>query len=161
MLKRQGAHAAGKWSFPGGWIDRSDSSLLDVAKREALEETGLTLFSARQVGATTEDHPDLGVRTVTIYFIAGCLNWTGEPTIKEPAKCSEMGWFDLNNLPAEVFPALMEGVKFVKSYLDIFRARIEMERRWEEEQHFPGTHSLAELLPPPSPQDDILLIGRG
>ncbi len=125
MLRRQGAHAAGKWCFPGGWIDRSDKSLLDVVKREAMEEAGIIVLDAVQVGATTEDHQDLGVRTVTIYFLCGYKDWGGIPAIKEPEKCSEMGWYDLydnpdegEGLPADVFPALMEGVRFIQSYLE-------------------------------------------
>lgn len=118
MMKRQGAHAAGKWSFPGGWVDRADKTLLDVVKREALEEAGIVILDAVQVGATTEDHPDLGVRTVTIYFLCPYADWAGIPSLKEPHKCSEMDWLDLFNLPTEVFPALMSGVHFVIDYLE-------------------------------------------
>jgi ADP-ribose pyrophosphatase YjhB (NUDIX family) len=114
LMRRQGSHAAGTWSIPGGWIDRMDTTLLDVVKREAMEELGVTVLDAEQVGVTTEDHPERGFRTVTVYFLAG--RWTGPVSIKEPSKCSEILWHPLHlELPTPQFPGLAEGIAFVKS----------------------------------------------
>ena len=78
LLRRSGAHAAGRWSVPGGWVDAEDASLLDAVRREAREEVEVEVVEAHQVGATTEYHEDLGVRTVTVYFLCGAESDMGD-----------------------------------------------------------------------------------
>ena len=38
--KRRGAHGAGLWSLPGGWIDRSDATLEEAAARARIKLDG-------------------------------------------------------------------------------------------------------------------------
>ena len=102
--KRKGAHAAGCWSVPGGWLDRSDTNTIDAVIREVYEETGLTLQECAQAGWTTEDHPELECRTVTLYHLAGWGSWYGEPVVMEPNKCESWEFFDTDNLPTPMFP---------------------------------------------------------
>jgi 8-oxo-dGTP diphosphatase len=104
--KRKGAHRAGHWCCPGGWIDRSDTSTSDAVIREALEEAGLTVHIVSHLGWTTEDHPELGVRTITLYHFAEPDHWEGEASVMEPDKCEEWGWFPLNDLPDPLFPGI-------------------------------------------------------
>ena len=108
--KRKGAHRAGHWSCPGGWLDRADSGTVVAVCREALEETGLVLdkMKVKQMLWTTEDHPELGVRTVTLYHLAWPGFWEGEVLLMEPNKCEGWQWFDLDDLPSPLFP----GVKY-------------------------------------------------
>lgn len=116
LMQRKGSHAAGTWALPGGWIDRPDKSLLNVVKREAMEEVGVTVLEAEQVGAITEDHPDMGFRTVTIYYLV--TKWTGSVSIKEPEKCGELRWCPLHkDMPTPPFPGLDEGLTLVKGRL--------------------------------------------
>lgn len=119
LLKRQGAHAANTWAVPGGWVDRTDTSLLDVVRREAKEEVNVTVLDAVQVGVTTEDHPDKGFRSVTVYFL--CTNWYGPVRIMEPEKCSATMFYPLScDLTENTFPGLAQGVEFAKKHLDKF-----------------------------------------
>lgn len=115
MLKRQGAHAAGHWSFPGGWLDVDDDSLEAAAEREVREETGLVCFGSPEiVGTHTELHPG-PLRTVTVYCWADVPD-DSEPEILEPDKCSELRWVNLwaglwgyntfNDLPDPLFPGV-------------------------------------------------------
>lgn len=102
--KRKGSHRAGHWSCPGGWLDREDQTSSEAVIREAAEEVGLSLASAVPLTWTSEDHPDIGVRTVTLYHV--CLNWSGEVQLLEPDKCGEWSWFDLDSLPSPLFPGV-------------------------------------------------------
>lgn len=106
LLKRKGAHAAGKWSVPGGWIDRVDISIPTVVAREIHEETGLYVTETQLYTVTMEDHEDLNCRTVTVYHRVWEVS--GEPKIMEPEKCSEIGWFSWDEIvKLDLFPGLM------------------------------------------------------
>ena len=109
--KRKGAHRAGYWSAPGGWLDRPDESTVKAVVREAYEETGLVLRSAIQFDWTTEDHPELECRTVTLYHVAWPHHYSGEPRVMEPNKCEEWGWFQLDELPSPLFPGLYDALE--------------------------------------------------
>ena len=104
--KRKSAHAAGCWSFPGGWMDRTDTSSEDTVIREAWEETGILVASCCRLSWTTEDHEDLACRTVTLYHLARSYQWQGTPVVMEPNKCEEWRWFDMDKLPSPLFPRL-------------------------------------------------------
>lgn len=110
ILKRAGAHWADYWSVPGGWIDRPDNSTESALIREVEEEVGLLLRVATKYTWSTEDNPEIGCRTVTLYHIAPAGTWSGTPKIMEPTKCSEIRWVYRNELPEKTFPGLREVV---------------------------------------------------
>lgn len=109
LLKRKGSHRAGHWSVPGGWIDLEDAHTGLAVAREAFEETGLKVTTVLEHGHTSELHEEIQVRTITLYFHA--LEWEGTPTIREPEKCEEMGWFSPDTLPEPLFPGLREKIE--------------------------------------------------
>ena len=105
LMKRKGAHSAGCWALPGGWIDRTDTRIEEAIGRELGEEVNLTMVGLPTLlEATTEDHEDLNCRTVTLYYQV--TNFLGVPKIMEPEKCSEIGWFSHRRLPSPLFPGL-------------------------------------------------------
>jgi 8-oxo-dGTP diphosphatase len=108
--KRKGAHRAGHWACPGGWIDRGDENTVVAVARETLEETGLVITDANQLCWTSEDHPELGIRTITLYHVAPAMWWTGTPEVKEPNKCEAWDWFYPGDLPTPLFPGIAEAV---------------------------------------------------
>src|SRR5687768_16515681 len=71
LLKRKGAHAAGTWACPGGWIDDTDESPEFTCVRELLEELNLVTLigELKLLTAVSAWHEDLGQRTVTIYYV--------------------------------------------------------------------------------------------
>lgn len=97
LLKRKGAHAEGAWAVPGGWVDREDECPRNCVSRELLEEVGLDLVYYRLLDVTSEDHEELGCRSVTIYYEAIVASGD-EPTILEPEKCSELRWFSFEEI---------------------------------------------------------------
>lgn len=101
MLKRSPAatHGPGVWSFPGGWHERADDTFVDTARHEARDEVGVTIKNAEFVHVTTQDHPEAGFRSVTVYLVARAGGWAGTPVNKEPGKVTEIGWFPLAGLP--------------------------------------------------------------
>jgi len=95
LLKRKGAHAANTYACPGGWIDFEDESPEAAAVRELKEELNLTVEEGelQPICNVSEYHPDLNMRTVTLYYRLRYIDWKhGIPKIGEPEKCSEMEW---------------------------------------------------------------------
>jgi 8-oxo-dGTP pyrophosphatase MutT (NUDIX family) len=103
----------GRWHLPSGKLDAGES-ILAAAAREAAEEIGVQIA-----------HADLGL--VHTMHVAGSgleprlglffevLRWVGEPVNREPAKCSELGWFPLSDLPAGIIEYPAAGIR---GYLD-------------------------------------------
>jgi 8-oxo-dGTP diphosphatase len=89
----------GLWEFPGGAVEFNER-LADALKREMREEYGIEI----EVGALLDvvDHilPQEGQHWVSPSYV--CRILSGEPAIREPEKCSAIGWF----APSEVPPDL-------------------------------------------------------
>ncbi len=101
--KRIGAFGAGTWALPGGHLEFGES-IEDCARREVLEETGLTLDAlitgpySNNVFAVEDKH------YVTLFMIAPSA--TGTPEAREPDKCRAWSWFPWTALPTPLFPSL-------------------------------------------------------
>ena len=99
--KRLNAQGHGTWAPPGGHLEYGES-FEECARREALEETGLTVGDLQQV--TTINNVDTVVNNhgVTIFMYAQYIG--GEPKVMEPEKCESWHWFDINGkLPEPLF----------------------------------------------------------
>lgn len=101
LVKRANSDWASEcWNFPGGLLEANET-VLQAAVRETKEEIGVSIdpqdFSLVHV---LHVHAG-GTNTRTIigfYFMAE--KWQGTPINNEPEKHNDIGWFDLNNLPA-------------------------------------------------------------
>lgn len=73
-----------------------------AAVREAKEELGVTVSAENLQFAVLLHKFDKPCNLVyyNAYFV--CTEFAGEPTICEPEKCSELKWFDLDNLPDDL-----------------------------------------------------------
>ncbi len=69
LIKRAGPPFKGRWAFPGGLFD-PDESLEDAARREVVEETGITGIKLNQLGAFGDPGSDPRGHTVSIVFTA-------------------------------------------------------------------------------------------
>lgn len=115
LMKRKGAHAEGRWAVPGGWIE-VDDDFNTAAKREVREEVGININITRLFTATTEYHPEIGIRSITIYMNT-TVSSDCNPKIMEPNKCSELRWFSWDEIlsmnESEMFPGLYSVVSQV------------------------------------------------
>lgn len=100
VQQRQGAHGAGSWSVPGGHLEYGES-FEDTAKREVLEETGLTIKNVRFGAVTNDLFSDEDKHYVTIWMVS---DWeSGKERITEPDKCLAQAWVTFDTLPSPLF----------------------------------------------------------
>ncbi|WP_425985973.1 NUDIX domain-containing protein [Brevundimonas sp. TWP1-2-1b1] len=96
LCKRLRAPEAGFWNIVGGKVDLMEPSA-EAARREAEEESGLKIGAVDFLCVAEEVIPADGQHWVSLIYVT--RDFTGEATLTEPDKLSEIGWFDLNDLP--------------------------------------------------------------
>ncbi|MCJ8509673.1 NUDIX domain-containing protein [Rhizobium lemnae] len=111
LYKRLRAPEAGFWNIVGGKVDHLEHSA-DAARREAEEETGLTIHSvdflclSEQIIQADRQH--------WVSVIYRTDDFTGEPRLTEPDKLSEFGWFSLDTLPEPLSAFTRDAIRFLK-----------------------------------------------
>ncbi len=101
--KRRSDFGDGLWAIPGGHLEYNES-MKDGVARELLEETGLVCNSFVFSNIVVDPDSKNGRHYVHFGFVAQEVK--GEPSLKEPDKCSEWKWFDLKSLPENMVPGL-------------------------------------------------------
>jgi mutator protein MutT len=89
----------GLWEFPGGGVEFGET-LRDALIREIREEYGITIEVGELLTVTDHILPDEGQHWVSPSYL--CRVVSGTPTILEPEKCSAIGWFALDDIPADL-----------------------------------------------------------
>ena len=103
MQKRKGAHGEGTWSFPGGHLEFGES-IEECARRECYEEIGIKVRNFKIESFTNDIFEKEDKHYITIFVL--CEVESGEPAVKEPDRIEEIGWFEWNNLPENLFVPL-------------------------------------------------------
>lgn len=106
--KRKNAYRSGMYGVPGGRIDGNEKAIA-AAKRELLEETGLSAKSLEYVGVVKEWQDSYNF----IHFVYLCTDWEGNVQLVGPEKCEGWEWFDLDNLPQDVLPGHKDGIELL------------------------------------------------
>lgn len=99
LCRRIKAPEAGYWNIPGGKVDHLESSL-DAARREAEEETGLTIGKVEFLCHSEYIDAEERHHWVSLIFVTSDTH--GEPALTEPDKLSEIGWFYPDSLPEPI-----------------------------------------------------------
>jgi len=97
------------WSLPGG-KQEYDETIIECAIRETKEECNLDIVDPKIIYASDDIAPDR--HFVTITTIAS--NYSGEVKVMEPDKEDEWKWFDINNLPDNLYPPSKQGIVYYK-----------------------------------------------
>ncbi|MBF8186936.1 NUDIX domain-containing protein [Nonomuraea sp. K274] len=86
----------GLWHLPSGHLEAGESAA-DAAVREAGEELGVTMSPD---DLTFSHVMHRAPERVGLFFTAA--EWHGEPYNAEPHKCSEVAWWPMDELPADM-----------------------------------------------------------
>ncbi len=108
-------NGAGTWTMPGGKLDFKEI-FEDGAKREVMEETGITLGEIKVI-CVNQDIVE-SAHFVTIGFFSDVF--LGEPKVMEPDEITEWRWFEMDDLPSPIyFPSakILENYKQKKFYI--------------------------------------------
>ncbi|MFA6571605.1 MAG: NUDIX domain-containing protein [Bacteroidota bacterium] len=100
LSKRSGkaTNECGTWEIPGGKVQFGER-LQDAAKREAKEEYGIDIEITEQFPAQNHLIPKEHQHWVPTCFLCR-ITGDGKPSIMEPDKCDEIGWFSFDSLPS-------------------------------------------------------------
>ena len=85
-----------------GHVEKGETAY-DAARREALEEIGVTDLELEFVTTMQRSRGDLPIDERVDFFFT-CRSWSGTPRIVEPGKTAALDWFPLDALPEPVVP---------------------------------------------------------
>lgn len=100
LIKRAKDPFVGRWALPGGFVDENER-LIDAAKRELVEETGVTVTDLEQLCAAGDPGRDPRGWTVSVVFF-GRVN-ADELNAKGADDAEAAEWFRLDELPELAF----------------------------------------------------------
>ena len=105
LAKRHGAHGEDTWASAGGHLENGET-LEDCARREAMEELGVTVGGLRFL--CLSNIIAYGKHYVDIEFVGDIEGQ--EPRLMELDAFYDSGWFPLDNLPEPLFRAMRYAV---------------------------------------------------
>ncbi len=120
--------ADGQYTCPSGKVEDNET-FIEAMIRETFEEVGIRILkkNLKSVHISHRIKEDKSAIWIDHFFL--CHKWSGEIEIKEPNKCDDLRWFDLNKLPKNIIPF----VKFVIEQVFIHK-KYNSEYGWEEKE---------------------------
>lgn len=105
-----GIYEPDTWTVPGGKLEYNET-IIEGAAREVKEETNLDVSDIEVFNACDDIQPDR--HFVTIQLIAH--KYSGELKVMEPDKEDEWKWFDINDIPENIYSPTR---KFLDKYIN-------------------------------------------
>lgn len=96
-----------KYSLPAGHEEENEA-MMDCLTREVKEEVGISVDPAhpRLVHVMHRNEEDV---RMDLFFLV--TDWVGEPTICEPDKCDDIGWYAFDALPENTVPYIRAAIE--------------------------------------------------
>jgi 8-oxo-dGTP diphosphatase len=105
----------GKYSMVAGHVDVGET-FIGAILRESKEEAGIDIdpknLNVAHVMHRDSGEPDGLNERVDVFLEAN--TWDGEIENKEPHKCDDLSWFDMENLPENVIPYVRKAVECIR-----------------------------------------------
>jgi ADP-ribose pyrophosphatase YjhB (NUDIX family) len=115
LYRRTRPPEAGHWNIVGGKIDHLERSD-EAARREAEEETGLTIGSIEFLCHSEQIFADERQHWVSLIYVT--RDFSGEPQVVEPEKLPEFGWFDFDDLPQPTSRFTLDAIAHLRAQDD-------------------------------------------
>lgn len=100
LIQRNGEPYAGKWAFPGGFME-IDESPEEAARRELEEETGIKISYLEQLYTFGDVDRDPRERVVTVVYYA--LVNLADHVVQSASDASDALWFAIDDVPSLAF----------------------------------------------------------
>jgi 8-oxo-dGTP pyrophosphatase MutT (NUDIX family) len=99
----------GAWHLPSGHLEAGESVIAALI-READEEIGMTIQPEDVQFSHIMHNSSSGGRMAFFFTVT---NWQGEPTNREPEKCSALEWFAVDALPDHMIEYCRAAMKHI------------------------------------------------
>ena len=107
LLKRANTgYMDGYFHLPAGHVEEGES-ISAAASRELLEEAGAECRTDDLALATVLQR-DTDPPRLAFFFVAE--HWQGEPSNREPHKCAELVWANVEAMRGEIVPYVYQGI---------------------------------------------------
>ena len=108
-------HGEGTWTMPGGKLEYGET-FEEGAIRETFEETSIKLNNIKIISVNNDKNEHAHFITIGMFSD----DFEGIVKVMEPDEITEWKWFDLDNLPKNIFfpsAKLLENYKQKKFYI--------------------------------------------
>jgi 8-oxo-dGTP diphosphatase len=125
LIKRKRDPFKDYWALPGGFLE-IDETPDEGAKRELMEETGVSDIVLKEVGTFGDIHRDPRGRTITIAYYSFLKN-NNNSQIKALSDASDVSWFSINDIPQMAFDhrsILDEAILKMKSHVILAKLNV-------------------------------------
>lgn len=114
LAMRLNSHNSGKYQTPGGHLEYMET-LEDGAKREVMEETGLTIDNVKVLTVIDDMFPEEKLHYATVYmtadYVSGEVN--GRVPNPEPECHGDWNWYDLDNFPVPIWDSVVKAANLL------------------------------------------------